>query len=134
MKKVVVLVLSLLLFMSALVPNTSFAKEACPISQKAVDTCAHNKIYVPKNYYTASPRRTRGFCTDNFSWEWCKAHGYANNRPVMGKVKLVQREVNCMLEFDAKLTALGIKTLITGNLGEFFTLPRIAFQLWNCLF
>lgn len=31
-------------------------------------------------------------------------------------------------------TFLGIRTLITGNLGEFFALPRIAFQLWNCLF
>lgn len=58
--------------------------------------------------------RERGKCTDTHSKEWCKAHGYGNNRPVGETLPLTTKQRKCIYAFagdEALALAKGLITL-----------------------
>lgn len=96
------------------------------------------EIYVDENYGNQTNEgiqpRTRGNCTDVYSRAWCNAHGYQNNRPVPGSVKLIQSEINCYLKWSAIGVAKGVTSLVTGNVvSGLWSTASTVFKLFNCI-
>lgn len=55
--------------------------------------------------------RERGKCTDTHSKDWCKAHGYGNNRPVGASLPLTPQQQRCVIKHygsAAKALATGL--------------------------
>lgn len=94
-----------------------------------------SEIYLPDDYREPGITPfTRGQCTDVYPKAWCDSHGYANNRPVGGQVKLTHKEEKCYLDLLAQGSEMAIMSLVTGSTGAFYAAPWVAFQFWNCLF
>ena len=96
-----------------------------------------SEIYVGDNYdenYNISPFE-RGRCTDSYSKAWCDSHGFANNRPVPHKVKLIPKEEACLRDLYVAGTAGVIAGYVTkGPGGALYATARAAYQLFTCLF
>ncbi|MDY6034827.1 MAG: hypothetical protein SPI63_04415 [Bulleidia sp.] len=102
-----------------------------------------SEVYVDDTYYTlghdmiegAKTLRTRGKCTDRYSWDWCVAHGYYN-RPVGNPVsiQLTKKEIKCLVNLGIDLASWGITAVSSGGATLYFAPVAIAVKLWNCLF
>lgn len=78
--------------------------------------------------------RTRGFCTDAYSKEWCDAHGFSDNRPVPHKVKLTPKEERCLQDFYVHGAIGALGSLVTGSApGALFATASVAYDLFRCL-
>ena len=76
----------------------------------------------------------RGQCTDRFSKAWCDAHGFKNNRPVPGTVKLNAKERKCYNELLITNAGLAASMVWTGPGGALVGSAASVFRLFNCLF
>lgn len=92
-------------------------------------------IYVPDNYQDPGIMPLeRGQCTDRFSKAWCDAHGFKNNRPVPGTVKLNAKERKCYNELLITNAGLAASMVWTGPGGALVGSAASVFRLFNCLF
>lgn len=97
------------------------------------------EVYVDENYDEYKENnyellRDRGHCTDQYSWDWCVAHGYSNNRPVSGPVRLTQKELDCAIELYGNLASAVTRGGITaGKWGIYWALAETAYKYWKCL-
>lgn len=97
------------------------------------------EVYVDENYDEYKENnyellRDRGHCTDQYSWDWCVAHGYSSNRPVGGSVRLTKRELDCVIKTYGSLAegvVLGVLT--PGGIGIYYSAAKAAFNFWMCL-
>lgn len=77
----------------------------------------------------------RGRCTDSYSKAWCDSHGFANNRPVPHKVKLIPKEEACLRDLYVAGTAGVIAGYVTkGPAGALYATARASYRLFTCLF
>lgn len=84
---------------------------------------------------TIYPFFERGRCADSYSKAWCDSHGFANNRPVPHKVKLIPKEEACLRDLYVAGTAGVIAGYVTkGPGGALYATARAAYQLFTCLF
>lgn len=111
--KIISIAMALLLLLTLSKPAS-----ATQVTQSSVEeTNTKKDFFVPETYSETSIvlRRDRGHCTDVYSWDWCKAHGYASNRPVgQGYIALTAKERECYYNLlkagGNSLTALVITT------------------------
>lgn len=96
-----------------------------------------SEIYVGDNYdenYNISPFE-RGRCTDSYSKAWCDSHGFANNRPVPHKVKLIPKEEACLRDLYVAGTAGVIAGYVkSGPGGALYATAAASYRLFTCLF
>ena len=98
------------------------------------------EVYVDENYDEYKKNnyellRDRGHCTDQYSWDWCVAHGYSNNRPVGGPVRLTKKELDCVIQTYGSLAEGVIAGAITpGGIGIYYAAAKTAYRFWKCLY
>ncbi|MCI5723429.1 MAG: hypothetical protein MR283_05415 [Erysipelotrichaceae bacterium] len=98
------------------------------------------EVYVDANYDEYRKNnyellRDRGRCTDRFSWEWCVAHGYSNNRPVGSSVRLTKRELDCVIKTYGSLAEGVIAGALTpAGIGIYYAAAQAAYRFWTCLY
>lgn len=132
MKKTGATLTSLALCLSLVLPTgaVAFADTGDQAASGGTDA-----VYVSDTYDNGIAPRTRGNCTDSYSRGWCNSHGYANNRPVPGRVILNSQELNCYFKAVAQGVA---ETVFWGVVkqpnGVYMAISSTAWRLWNCNF
>lgn len=123
MKKFLSIALATLLVICS-IPSAAYALE--PIAG------TNNEVYYEQNAEPAR-MRTRGTCSEVYSRAWCNAHGYGNNRPVPGRVRLNAKEQRCVKQLYGSLAAAVASGIISGGSGWYVGAASAVYGFWLCL-
>lgn len=112
-------------------PTTAFATSAEMVPGN------NDEVYVSDTYSEdiRIETRERGRCTDSYSKAWCDAHGFTNNRPVPGSVKLNAKERACYSKLVINGTFDVIRNfVVAGPGGALYASADATYKLFACLF
>ncbi len=108
-----------------------------PVTQvyaRSNDESGDQLLYIDDRYSEdiQPSRRTRGNCTDLYSKAWCDAHGFKNNRPVPGSVRLNNREKKCLFNCYVTMGKIVLAGVTKSPTGIYSATASAAYTLWVC--